>query len=122
MKSSVISLIVAVMFLGIASAAQSQEVNKTGPCKDDIEKFCKDVRPEQGRILKCMREHENELSQACKEHVSAAREKARDFMKACKNDINKYCQDTRPGGRIINCLKRHETELSADCNAFFQKK
>ena len=122
MKQSIISLIVAVMFLGVISVAQSQEVNKTGPCKDDIEKFCKDVKPGQGRILKCMREHENELSPVCKDHVLAAREKAGGFLKACKADISKYCQDIKPGrGRIINCLRQHESELSVNCNALFQK-
>jgi hypothetical protein len=65
MKQSIISLIIAVMFLGVMSVAQSQEVNKIGPCKDDIEKFCRDVKPGQGRILKCMREHESELSADC---------------------------------------------------------
>jgi hypothetical protein len=123
MKQSIISLIIAVMFLGVMSVAQSQEVNKIGPCKDDIEKLCKDVKPGQGRILKCMREHENELSPVCKDHVLAAREKAESFLRACKSDISKYCQDIKPGsGRIINCLRKHESELSADCNAVFQKK
>jgi len=123
MKPSVISFFVMVMFLGIVSFAQSQEVNKTGPCKDDIEKFCKDVKPGQGRILKCIKEHEKELSQVCKDHVSAAREKAQGFMQACKGDIGKYCQDIKPGrGRIINCLRQHESELSADCKVIMQKK
>jgi hypothetical protein len=123
MKPFIIAFFVAVMFLGITSVAQSQEVTKRGPCKEDIEKFCKDIKPGQGRILKCMREHENELSQVCKDHVAEAREKARGFLKACKGDINKYCQDIKPGrGRIINCLRQHETELSVDCNALFQKK
>lgn len=123
MKQSIISLIVAVMFLGVMSVAESQEVTKIGPCKDDIEKFCKDVKPGQGRILTCMREHENELSPVRKDHVLATREKAQCFVKACKGDISKYCQDIKPGcGRIINCLRQHESELSVDCNSFFQKK
>ncbi len=123
MKPSVISFFVAAMFLGVTSVAQSQEVNKTGPCKDDIEKFCKDVKPGQGRMLECMREHENRLSQSCKDHIAEAGEKALGFAKACKGDINKFCQDIKPGrGRIINCLRQHESELSVDCNAFFQKK
>jgi hypothetical protein len=35
-------------------------------CKDDIRKFCGDVKVGAGRILRCMKEHEPELSDACK--------------------------------------------------------
>jgi hypothetical protein len=65
MKPFIIAFFVAVMFLGITSVAQSQEVTKRGPCKGDIEKFCKDVKPGRGRIINCLRQHETELSVDC---------------------------------------------------------
>lgn len=34
-------------------------------CTADMEKFCKDVQPGQGRILSCLIEHAQELSPAC---------------------------------------------------------
>ncbi len=35
-------------------------------CKTDREKFCKDVQPGSGGILKCMKENEAQLSADCK--------------------------------------------------------
>ena len=35
-------------------------------CAADREKFCKDVKPGGGAIIKCLKAHEAELSEACK--------------------------------------------------------
>ena len=55
-----------------------QEVKEA--CHDDVEKFCGDVKAGKGRIIKCMKEHKDELSAACKaevENAKEARKKAR---------------------------------------------
>jgi hypothetical protein len=36
-------------------------------CWDDVSRFCSEVRPGRGRILACLKEHEDELSAPCKE-------------------------------------------------------
>ena len=38
-------------------------------CKEDVQKFCKDVQPGDGGILRCLKEHEQELSPECKNRV-----------------------------------------------------
>jgi hypothetical protein len=43
-------------------------------CTNDIVKFCKDVKPEQGGIIKCLNEHEKELSPLCSESIKAVKE------------------------------------------------
>jgi hypothetical protein len=43
-----------------------QAQNAPGPCADDVAKFCKDVNPGGGAIIKCLKEHEAELSDECK--------------------------------------------------------
>lgn len=35
-------------------------------CKDDVDKFCKDINPGGGRIINCLKTHEAELNPACK--------------------------------------------------------
>ncbi|MGC2048046.1 MAG: cysteine rich repeat-containing protein [Gallionella sp.] len=42
-------------------------------CKGDAEKVCKDVKPAEGRILKCLKQHEAELSPSCKEQMNQPR-------------------------------------------------
>jgi hypothetical protein len=44
-------------------------------CADDIAKFCKEVQPGGGRVAKCLKDHEKELSPSCKETVAAAQKR-----------------------------------------------
>ena len=38
-------------------------------CKADEEKLCSDIKPGRGRIVRCLKQHESELSAECKERV-----------------------------------------------------
>jgi hypothetical protein len=44
-------------------------------CKDDSAKLCKGMRPGGGRILQCLKQHEGELSPACKAKLNQSRGK-----------------------------------------------
>lgn len=39
---------------------------KQAACKEDVDKFCKDVQPGGGRIMQCLKQHSADLSPACK--------------------------------------------------------
>ncbi len=94
-----------------------------GPCHDDIQKFCKDVKPGGGAIARCLKAHEAELSPACKAKGTEKKEKAADFREACRGDIHKFCKDAKRGhGGVAMCLKEHESELSAECKAKLPEK
>ncbi len=103
----------------VASPVMAQTAGPaTRPCADDAAKFCKDVKPGGGRMARCLKEHENELSPACKEHVAAVKQRAKEVRAACEDDVMQFCKDVQPGqGRIAQCLKQHENELSVDCKA-----
>jgi len=45
------------------------------PCVEDIAKFCKDVQPGGGRIVRCLKEHESELSPECNERLAQPRKR-----------------------------------------------
>lgn len=46
-------------------------------CKDDVQKFCADVAPGRGNVAKCLRQHRNDLSQACKDQLAQGRQRRR---------------------------------------------
>ena len=48
---------------------------RSRPCRPDLQKFCSDVQPGGGRIVACLKQHEADLSPACKE-AWAAHDKA----------------------------------------------
>jgi hypothetical protein len=87
-----------------------------GPCSGDVAKFCKDVQPGEGRIAKCLKEHEQELSPTCKQHVAEMKKRLQEAAQACQDDVLKFCKDVKAGeGRILRCLKAHQNELSPEC-------
>jgi hypothetical protein len=125
MKKIVLSasmVITALFMVTVIGLTQDQDVHGKGPCKADVEKFCKGIKPGGGRIWACLKSHGSELAPACTDHMTQAREKGKDFMKACKADVKKFCKGIPRGkGRIMSCLKSHETELDAPCKAYFDK-
>jgi hypothetical protein len=44
-------------------------------CSQDTAKFCKDVKPGRGRIVRCLKEHGNELSSPCGKKLKASPDK-----------------------------------------------
>jgi cysteine rich repeat protein len=38
-------------------------------CRDDARKLCRDVKPGEGRIARCLHEHREELSPGCRENM-----------------------------------------------------
>ncbi|MEI8346626.1 MAG: cysteine rich repeat-containing protein [Pseudomonadota bacterium] len=90
------------------------------PCSADAEKFCKDVEPGPGAMMKCLKEHDNELSAACKEKCQEMGGKFKNAKKACKADRESFCKDVKPGrGNMAKCLKEHDSELSEECKSSF---
>jgi len=53
-------------------------------CTGDMEKFCKDVQPGGGRILKCLREHTQELSPACSQEIEKTKGKVQEKKESGK--------------------------------------
>lgn len=61
--------------LGLALSLPAAAEKGTGPCAADAAKFCKDVKPGEGRIAACLKEHEKDLSQACRDRKALAAER-----------------------------------------------
>ena len=113
--SNWIGLLVGIMALCLCIGTPAGAQTKNA-CADDIAKFCKDVQPGGGRLVRCMQEHEKDLSPQCKASIKEARAKAKEVHEVCADDVHKFCKDVQPGGwRIVNCLKQNEKQLSPEC-------
>ncbi len=113
-------LILAALVLLQAGPMQAQELG-TGACKADAEKLCKDVQPGEGRMARCLKQHEANVSPGCKDAMVQARQKMQALREACRGDVKQYCRGVKSGhGRMLTCLKQNEAKLSAGCRTAMQ--
>jgi Cysteine rich repeat len=116
LKQMLMVFAAAMLSIGVAAAADIPAAK--GPCADDVAKYCKDIKPGDGRIARCLKENEKQLSPACKSSIEEFKKKAKDAHQACEADAQKFCKDVKPGqGRIVKCLMAHEKDLSPECKA-----
>ncbi len=98
------------MVLGMMCAVPATFA-KDEACRAEMDEFCKDVERGEGRIIKCLREHDAKLSDKCRAYVNTASQ----YM-ACIDDVARLCPRTQPGGaRGLACLRAHTSDLSTGC-------
>ncbi len=100
----------------VPMVAPAVETAGQRPCADEIENFCRDVKPGEGRLLQCLREHDSQLSAACRYKLAATTRRVEEARQVCGDDLRKFCAEVAPGGgRLLKCLKQHMKELSPEC-------
>ncbi len=81
-----------------ALPSSAQEMGAVGAaCKADKEKFCADMKPGDGKLRECFKQHASELSADCSKAIEAAREARRNLREACKADTEKFCATVEKG-------------------------
>jgi hypothetical protein len=53
--------------------AKAKEAHEA--CADDVQKLCKDVKPGEGRIVRCLKDNSDRLSNECRDKLMAAKKK-----------------------------------------------
>ena len=112
------------VFSGVASAAEKGivETFKEG-CKADLETYCKDVKPGDGRLLACLYAHSDKISARCEYAVYDAASQLERALTAltyvaneCRDDLKANCANIKPGeGRLLTCLEKNDAKVSGRC-------
>jgi hypothetical protein len=85
-------------------------------CMADYMRFCRGVLPGRGRIILCLNEHVNELTQPCFQALALRGLASASALKACRIDYDRICAHTGPGlNRGLACLMDNAQSLSPTC-------
>jgi hypothetical protein len=92
-------------------------------CNKELETYCKDVTPGEGRILACLYAREDKLSGQCEYALYDAAVQLERALTAltyvaneCRDDLQKFCANIQPGqGRLLACMDKNEKQLSGRC-------
>ena len=119
------SLALSVFAVSQSALAQESVVEMvTNACEKEIETYCSQVNPGEGRMLSCFYAHEDKLSVQCVNALydgMTTLERAVESMayvaNQCRDDIDTHCGETVPGeGRIAECLLDKKADLSPTCS------
>jgi len=112
------------VFSGVASAAEKGivETFKEG-CKADLETYCKDVKPGDGRLLACLYANSDKISARCEYALYDAASQLERALTAltyvaneCRDDLKANCANINPGeGRLLTCLEKNDAKVSGRC-------
>ena len=118
-----VALAILPMLITSANAQQGLVETVVNGCKVEIEKYCSQVTPGQGRVLACLYAHGDKLSGKCEYALYDAAVQLERAVAAlsyvaneCDADLEKYCSSIAPGeGRLLECLEKHDKQVSGRC-------
>jgi hypothetical protein len=92
-------------------------------CKAELEKYCSNVTPGEGRVLACLYAHNDKLSGRCEYALYDAAIQLQRAAAAlayvaneCGADLRRHCVGVEAGeGRLLDCLQKKDTEVSNRC-------
>ncbi|MEL7000777.1 MAG: cysteine rich repeat-containing protein [Pseudomonadota bacterium] len=122
-KSNLLALLLVPGLLMGAPIANAQGLLEQ--CSDDIEFYCTDVEPGDGRVLACLYAHSATISDPCHEATDdMARLLERFFDRigevsdVCTADFQTHCATVTVGeGSGFQCLRAAGDNVSAECRS-----
>jgi hypothetical protein len=131
MKKAALSLgmIVVIVMLGTPASAGQDLLNSVAKgCEKELQGYCKNVTPGQGRILACLYAHSDKLSGKCEYALYDAAVQLERAVAAltyvaneCMDDLESLCSQVPAGqGRLISCLNENKEKVSDRCKSAIQ--
>ena len=92
-------------------------------CEAELEKYCSNVTPGEGRLLACLYAYQDKLSGRCEYALYDAASRLERAVAAlsyavneCSSDLKQYCSGVAAGeGRLLQCLQRNDEKVSKRC-------
>ena len=118
-----LTAMMAIIFTPAVFAQDSLAEHLIIECESDIQNYCNQVTPGNGRLLHCMAAHEDKISGRCDYALYQAASLLEQLSvaisyvaKECQTEIQTLCSETKVGeGRILACLERQEEEVGTAC-------
>ncbi len=108
-----VMLTVALMLPSLELPASAQEAS---PCAKDFAKYCSQVTPGGGRLVRCYEENKNSMSPACRTWAEGVKANAESLKEACSKEIEERCNIEKGDPlAMIGCLQGHYVSLSSEC-------
>jgi hypothetical protein len=124
-RTLIVLITLGMMSLFFTNAVAGENLVQTvaNGCKVELEKYCKDVTPGEGRVLACLYAYGDKLSPKCEYALYDAATQLERAVAAlsyvaneCDEDLDKYCSAVAPGeGRLLNCLEKKSKQLTKRC-------
>ncbi len=124
-RFAIFFLILGAILLVVNPARAQQSLLETvaNGCKEELEKYCKNVTPGEGRLLACLYAYEDKLSGRCEYALYDAATQLERAVAAlsyianeCSSDLKQYCAGVAAGeGRLLQCLQKNDDKVSKRC-------
>lgn len=126
MKRSFIAVLTVAMLMGIpfsVLAGDNLVQSVVNGCNKELNAYCKNVTPGEGRMLACLFAHGDKLSGKCEYALYDAAAQLERAVAAlgyvvneCGDDLDALCSQVEAGeGRLLKCLERNESKVSDRC-------
>ncbi len=118
-----IAISLSLVFCTHVMAGQDLVESVLNGCEKELDTYCKDVTPGEGRILACLYAHQDKLSGRCEYALYDAAAQLERAIAAltyianeCGDDLKEYCSSVRPGGgRLLDCIEKNKKKVSKRC-------
>lgn len=126
MKARNLFLTTALLVCGSAGAEDTPLLDYVvESCQADLDKYCSQVTPGDGRLMYCVAAHQDKISAKCEGALIDAAmilndvtDRIVDVANACATELQTHCADVEVGeGRVLTCLDDHDDALSDGCEA-----
>jgi hypothetical protein len=124
MKRELVAVLTVAVMAAVLSHRGSAQVLLPGEraravrqaCAADLQRYCRDVPPGGGRILRCLSRHADVVSQGCFQALTAWGLTAVNAFKMCLPDVAALCPGVPPqSGPALACLQQNAGKLSKGC-------